>query len=214
MGTSPTDQPLSQTLADMRDLLKQYDDVFPSELPFRLPPKRPVDHAIKVEEEAQPPSRPAYRLSKPEMDELQAQLSEKIKRGFIEASRSPNGAPVFYIKKTDGNLRMVCDRRQLNRVTVKKKACLPSIHNLFDTVQGGRYFTELDLRVGYHQIRTQDKDVARTAINTPFGHFDFRVMGFGLTNAPATFQTILNTILHPYLRNFVVGFLGRHSHFQ
>ena len=109
MGTSPTDQPLCQPPADMRDLLKQYDDVFPSELPYRLPPKNPVDHAIKVEEEAQPPFLPAYRLSKQEMDELQAQLSEKLKRGFIEPSRSPYGAPVFFIKETDGSLRMVCD---------------------------------------------------------------------------------------------------------
>ena len=112
MGTSPTVQPLSQPLADMRDLLKQYDDVFPSELPNRLPPKRPVSHAIKVEEGAQPPSRPAYRLSKPEMDELQAQLSEMLKHGFIEPSSSPYGAPVFFVEKTDGSRRMVCDWRQ------------------------------------------------------------------------------------------------------
>ena len=119
VGTSPTDQVLSQLPADMRDLLKQYDNIFPSELPNHLPPKTPVDHAIKVEEEAQPSSRPAYHLSKPEMNELQVQLSEMnelqvqlsemLKHGFIEPSRSPYGAPVFFVKKTDGSLCMVCD---------------------------------------------------------------------------------------------------------
>ena len=189
----PVDQSLGQPPENMRDLLKQYDDVFPSELPYRLPPKRPVDHAIEVEGE------PNLRL--------QAQLSEMLKRGFIEPSRPPYGAPILFIKKTHGCLRMVCDWRQLNRITVKNKACLPSIDDLFDTVQGGRYFTKPDLRAGYHQIRIQVKDIARTAINTPFGHFQFRVMGCGLTNAPATFQTLLNSILYPYPRTFVVGFL-------
>ena len=134
------------------------------------------------------------------MDELQAQLSEMLKHGFIEPSRSPYGAPVFFVKKTDGSLRMVSDWRQLNRITVKNKACLPSIDDLFDTVHGSRYFTKLDLRAGYHEIRIHDEDVPRTAINIPFGHFQFRVMAFGLTNAPATFQTLMNSILHPYMR--------------
>ena len=96
-----------------------------------------------------------------------------LKHVFIEPSRSSYGAPVFFVKKTDGSLRLVCDWRQLNRITVKNKVCLPSIEDLFDTVQGGRYFTKLDLQAGYHQIRIQDEDVPRTAINTPFGHFQF-----------------------------------------
>lgn len=102
---------------------------------------------------------------------------------------------------------MVCDWRDLNKITVKNKACLPNIDDLFDTVQGSTYFTKLDLRSGYNQIRIQKNDVEKTAINTPLGHYQFRVMGFGLTNAPATFQTLMNNILRPYLRDFVVVFL-------
>ena len=113
----------------------------------------------------------------------------------------------FCVKKADGSLRMVCDWRELNKITVKNKACLPNVDDLFDTVQGARYFTKLDLRSGYNQIRIQAEDVPKTAINTPFGHYQFRVMGFGLTNAPATFQSMMNTILQPYLREFVVVFL-------
>ena len=111
------------------------------------------------------------------------------------------------MRKSDGTLRMVCDWRELNKITFKNQACLPSIDDLFDTVQGNAYFTKLDLRSGYNQIQINDADVPKTAINTPFGHFQFRVMGFGLTNAPATFQSLMNSILSPYLRKFVVVFL-------
>ena len=140
------------------------------------------------------------------MDELQKQITEMLKRGFIEPSKSPYGAPVFFVKKSDGSLRMVCDWRQLNRITIKNKACLPNIDDLFDTVQGSCFFTKLDLRSGYNRIRIEEEDVPKTAINTPFGHFQFRVMGFGFTNAPATFQSLMNSILQPYLRRFVVVF--------
>ena len=192
---------------DLKAMFRDYDDLFPDDLPARLPPERSVDHEIRLEEGSSPPSRPAYRLPRPEMEELKKQLTELLKKGFVEPSKSPFGAPVFFVKKADGSLRMVCDWRELNKITVKNKACLPNVDDLFDTVQGARYFTKLDLRSGYNQIRIQAEDVPKTAINTPFGHYQFRVMGFGLTNAPATFQSMMNTILQPYLREFVVVFL-------
>ena len=192
---------------DFDELLQRFSDVFPDDLPSQLPPERSVDHEIEVEHNSTPPSKAVYRLSKPEMDELHKQLTALLGKGFIEPSKSPYGAPVFFVKKADGSLRIVCDWRDLNKITIKNKACLPNIDDLFDTVQGARYFTKLDLRSGYNQIRISEKDVPKTAINTPFGHFQFRVMGFGLTNAPATFQALMNSILQPYLRDFVVVFL-------
>ena len=104
-------------------------------------------------------------------------------------------------------MRVVCDWRELNLITVKNKACLPDIDYLFDTVQGNTYFSKLDRRSGCNQIRINESDVMKTAIKTPFGHYQFRVMGFGLMNAPATFQTLMNSALGPYLRKFVVVFL-------
>ena len=192
---------------DMKELLCEYSDVFPSELADVLPPQREMDHDITTEPGAKPLSKPAYRLSQPELDELQLQITDLLKKGLIEPSKSPYGAPVFFVRKSDGTLRMVCDWRELNKITNKNQACLPSIDDLFDTVQGNAYFTKLDLRSGYNQIRINDADVPKTAINTPLGHFQLGLMGFGLTNAPATFQSLMNSILSPYLRKFVVVFL-------
>ena len=102
---------------------------------------------------------------------------------------------------------MVCDWRGLNRVTIKNQACLPNIDDLLDAVQGSTYFTMVDLRSSYNQIRIVEAAIPKTTINTLFGHFQFTIMGFGLTNAPATFRTLMNTILEPYLRKFVVALL-------
>ena len=111
------------------------------------------------------------------------------------------------MKKADGSLRLVCDWRQQNKITIDNEACLPNMDDLFDTVKGCKYFTKLDLHSGYNQVRIRENDIPKTAINTPLGHFQFRVMGFGLCNAPATFQSLMNEVLRPYLRKFVVVFL-------
>ena len=162
---------------DVKDLLCEYSDVFPSELPDVLPPQTEMDHDITNEPGAEPPSKPAYRLSQSELDEVQLQITDLLKKGIIEPSKSPYGAPVFFVRKSDGTLRMVCDWRELNKITIKNQACLPSIDDLFDIVQGNDYFTKLDLRSGYNKILINDADVPKTAINTPLGHFQFRVMG-------------------------------------
>ena len=114
---------------------------------------------------------------------------------------------MFFVKKADGSLRLVCDWRDLNRITVKNEACMLNVDDLFDTVQGSRFFTKLDLHSGYNQVRIRTEDIPKTAINTPLGHFEFKVMGFGLCNAPATFQAMMNLVLRPHLRKFVVVFL-------
>ena len=113
----------------------------------------------------------------------------------------------FFIKKSDGTLRLLCDWRALNNTTTKVQACLPNIEDLFDCVRGAKFFSKLDLKTGYHQVRIKEEDVPKTAVNTPFGQFQFRVMGFGLTNAPATFMSLMNEVLRPFLRRCVIDFL-------
>ena len=182
---------------EMNNLLRNFGGSFPKELPRNLPPKRTVNHEIDLEPGHSPPSKPLYRLSQPHLNELQTRLSALLERGFIEPSKSPFGAPVFFVRKSDGSIRLVCGWRELNRITIKNEACLPNVDDLFDTIQGSKYFTKLDLHSSYNQVRVKVEDTHKTAINTPLGHFEFCVMGFGLCNAPATFQSLMNDIRRP-----------------
>jgi len=192
---------------NLKSLLKEFDDVFPKDLPSGLPPARSVDHKIELIPESTLPSRPTYRLSQPEMDELKNQLEDYLNKGFIQPSKSPFGAPVLFVKKKDGSFRMCMDYRALNKITIKNKYPLPRIDDLLDRLNGAKIFSKIDLRSGYHQIRIAEEDIQKTAFRTRYGHFEFKVLPFGLTNAPATFQTMMNEIFRPYLDIFVIIYL-------
>ena len=112
--------------------------------------------------------------------------------GFIRPSFSPWGAPVLFVKKNDGSMRLCVDYRQLNKVTIKNRYPLPRIDDLFDQLKGASMFSKIDLRLGCHQMRVKDEDVPKTAFRTRYGHFEFLVMPFGLTNAPAAFMDLMN----------------------
>ena len=188
-------------------LLGRYRDVFPDELPAGLPPSREVDHKIELTPGSTPPSRPIIRLSANELEELKKQLEELIKAGFIQPSKSPFGAPILFVKKKDGTMRMCIDYRALNNITVKNSYPLPLVDELFDRLQGAKFFSKLDLRSGYHQIRIDAKDVPKTAFRTRYGHFEFNVLPFGLTNAPGTFMHLMHETFREYLDDFVLVFL-------
>src|SRR5690349_24355739 len=121
------------------------------------------------------------------MNELKQQLQGLLEKGFIRPSISPFGASILFIHKKEGTLRMCIDYRALNKHTIKNKYPLPRIDELFDRLKGAQWFTKIDLRSGYHQIRIHPDDVPKTALRTRYGHYEFLVMPFGLTNAPATF---------------------------
>jgi hypothetical protein len=143
---------------------------------------------------AQPQFRPIYRLSQVETEEVIKQVKLLLELGFIEPSSSPWGAPILFAAKKDGTLRMCIDYRALNAVTVKNRYPLPRIDDLFDQLHGVRVFSSLDLQQGYNQVRITDEDVPKTAFRTRFGHYQFRVLSFGLANAPATFMCVMNTV--------------------
>ena len=164
-----------------------------------LPPDRPVSHTIPTEPGAKPPFRPLIRLSPAEMAEVERTVSELLKNGLIEPSISPFGAPVFFVGKKDGSLRMVIDYRALNKITVKNKYPLPLIQQLMDQLQGAKVLSSLDLQSGYHQLRVAPDDIPKTAFRTHLGHFQFKVLSFGLCNAPATFQAAMNAIFRPLM---------------
>jgi hypothetical protein len=148
---------------EVSKLLQKFKDVFPDELPTGLPPTRRIDHEIILEKDVNPPSRPTYRLSFYEMQELEKQLKDLSSKGFIRPSTSPYGAPVLFVHKKDKTLRMCVDYRLLNKLTVKNKYPLPRIDELIDQLQGAEIFSKIDLRSGYHQIRIKDSDIEKTA---------------------------------------------------
>ncbi|GJS48328.1 putative reverse transcriptase domain-containing protein [Tanacetum coccineum] len=141
------------------------------------------------------------------MQELSRQLQELQDKGFIRPSHSPWGAPVLFVKKKDGSFCMRIDYRELNKLTVKNRYPLPRIDDLFDQLQGAHYFSKIDLRSGYHQLRVHEDDIPKTAFRTRYGHFEFTVMPFGLTNAPAVFMDLMNRVCKPYLDKFVIVFI-------
>ncbi|WRX29259.1 Reverse transcriptase domain - like 10 [Theobroma cacao] len=187
-------------------VVKEFVDVFPEELPG-LPPEREVEFCIDLIPDTRPISIPSYRMAPAELKELKDQLEDLLDKGFIRPSVSPWGAPVFFVKKKDGSLRLCIDYRQLNKVTVKNKYPLPRIDDLFDQLQGAQCFSKIDLRFGYHQLRIRNEVIPKTAFRTRYGHYEFLVMSFGLTNAPAAFMDLMNRVFKPYLDKFVVVFI-------
>eukprot|EP00253_Pinus_taeda_P006753 PITA_06753 len=187
-------------------VIQEFTDVFPEEIPG-LPPKRNIDFTIELVPGATPISRAPYRMSVPELTELKMQLQELLDKNYIRPSVSPWGAPVLFVKNKDGTFRMCIDYRQLNKLTMKNKYPLPRIDELFDQVKGATVFSKIDLRSGYHQIRIKDEDIAKTAFRTRYGHYEFVVLSFWLTNAPATFMCLMNSIFHQYLDRFVLIFI-------
>nr|GFC04288.1 putative reverse transcriptase domain-containing protein [Tanacetum cinerariifolium] len=127
-----------------------------------------------------------YRLAHSELEDLSGQLKELHDKGFIRPSSSPWGAPVLFVKKKDGSFRMCINYRELNKLAIKNHYPLLMIDDLFDQLQGSQYFSKIDLRFGYHQLRVHEDDILKTAFRTRYGHSEFTVMPFGLTNVPTT----------------------------
>ncbi|KAL4282512.1 hypothetical protein GQ457_16G022250 [Hibiscus cannabinus] len=180
--------------------------IFGTELPG-LPPKREVEFGIDIQPGTNPVSITPYRMPPIELKELKKQLEELKNKGFIRPITSPWGAPVLFVKKKDGSMRLCIDYRQLNRVMIKNKYPFPRIEDLFDQLRDASVFSKIDLRSGYYQMKVKDADVPKTTFQTRYGHFEFLVMPFGLTNAPAAFMDLMNRVFKPYLDKFVVVFI-------
>ncbi|VVA39362.1 PREDICTED: reverse mRNAase, partial [Prunus dulcis] len=182
-------------------VVRDFPDVFPDDLPG-LPPHREIEFTIELLPGTSPISQAPYRMAPAELKELKVQLQELVDKGFIRPSFSPWGAPVLFVKKKDGTMRLCVDYRQLNKVTVRNKYPLPRIDDLFDQLRGAKVFSKIDLRSGYHQLRIKEEDVPKTAFRTRYGHYEFLVMPFGLTNAPAAFMDLMNRVFRRYLDRF------------
>ncbi|KAG8483076.1 hypothetical protein CXB51_021971 [Gossypium anomalum] len=182
----------------------EFLDVFPEELPG-LPPVREVEFGIELVPGTAPISIAPYRITLTELEDLKAHLQELTDKGFARPSYSLWGAPVLFVKKKDSSMRLCIDYRQLNKVMIKNKYPLPRIDDLFDQLKGATVFSKIDLRSGYYQLRVKDSDVPKTAFRIRYGHYEFLVIPFGLTNAPMEGKVIANGSrqLKPHERNYL-----------
>ncbi len=186
---------------------KQYESVFSADEAARLPEHRPFDMKIQLVEGKTPPYGPLYPLSDSERAELRAQLKEALEKGFIRPSTSSAGAPILFVKKKDGSLRLCVDYRGLNAITVKDRYPIPLISQLMDDLKGARIFTKIDLRGAYNLVRVAEGDEWKTAFRTHYGQYEYLVMPFGLTNAPAVFQRLMQEVLRKEIGEFAVVYL-------
>jgi hypothetical protein len=195
----------AQNLEDIPAACK-FPDVFPEDL-TGMPPDRDVDFIIELQPGSVPISRQPYKMTPKELAELKVQLNKLLDKGYIHPSYSPWGCPALFTKKKDHSLGLCVDYRPLNAVTIKNNYLLPRIDILFDQLTGARVFSKIDLRSGYHQIKIHPKDVHKTDFSIKYELYEYLVMLFGLTNAPAHFMYLMNSVFMLELDKFVMVFI-------
>ncbi|CEG84445.1 hypothetical protein RMATCC62417_18247 [Rhizopus microsporus] len=186
---------------------KEFPEVFKGEI-TGLPPLRDTQDIIVTRPDAVPVARQPYKMSPLELKELRKQLNELLDKGLIEPCASEWSNPVLFVRKPNGDLRMCCDYRMLNKVTLKQKIQLPRIDECLEKLHNAKHFTSLDLTNGFHQQRLTEADSIKTAISTRYGQFCWKVVPFGLSNSGPAFQKMMNNVLAEYIDKFVMVYLG------
>ncbi|XP_074318762.1 uncharacterized protein LOC141655587 [Silene latifolia] len=200
------DTSVERPQAQKISVVREFEDVFLEELPG-LPLPKQVEFGVDLKPGAGPISKAPYRMGPKKLEVLKKQLWKLANKGYIRPSVSPWGAPVLFVRKKDGTLRLCIDYRELNSVTVNNKYPLPRIEDLFDQLSGADVFSKINLRSGYHQLTIKDEDIPKTEFRSRYGNYEFVVMPFGLTNAPSVFMDLMNRVFSLYLEKFLIVFL-------
>jgi hypothetical protein len=195
----------TQNLEDIL-IAREFPDVFSDDLPS-MPLDRDVEFTIELQPDTAPISRRPYKMTPKELAKLKVQLKELLDKGYIHPSSSPWGCPALFVKKKDQSLRLCVDYRRLNVITIKNKYPLPRIDILSDQLAGDKVFSKVNLHSGYHQIKIRPKDIPKTAFSTRYKLYEYLVMLFGLTNAPAHFMYLMNSVFMPELDKFTMVFI-------
>jgi hypothetical protein len=187
-------------------VVNEFPNVIPKEL-LGMPPDRDIEFVIELKPGTAPIYKTPIRMATTELAELKEHIKELLEKGFIRPSSSLWGAPMIFVSKKDGTQRLCMDYRALIEVTIKSKYSLPRIDDLFDQLRGACVFSMIDLRSGYHQLKVRECDIPKTSFISRYGLYEFMVMSFGLTNAPAYFMYMMNKVFMEYLDKYVMVFI-------
>jgi hypothetical protein len=190
---------------EIQEILDKKHKVF-GPIPPGVPPDRGFEHIIELEGGVKPVITTPYRHPKKYKDEIEKAIKELLDMGHIRSSTSPFASSVVLVKKKYGTMRMCIDFRALNKKTIKNRYLIPRIDEFLNELHGVVYFTKIDLRFGYHQIKMREEDISKTTFRCHYDHYEFLVMPFGLTNAPATFQSCMNHVINKQSRKHLLVF--------
>jgi hypothetical protein len=187
-------------------MVEEFPNVFLDDL-LGMPPERDIEFKIELQPGTAPVAKSPYKITRDELVELKIQLKDLLDKGYIRPSSSPWDFPALFMKKKDEAFRLCVDYWPLNTITIKNKYPLPRIDILFDPLAIAQVFSKIDLRSRYHQIKIHAEDIPKTAFSTIYGMYEYIVMSFGLTNAPAHFMYLMNSVFMLEFDKFIMVFI-------